>query len=420
MNTPTDPVIAVENLCKDFRLYSHPFYMVRELISKRSFHESFRALNNISFSVRRGEVLGIIGRNGAGKSTLLKILAGTLDKTSGRVDIGGRISAILELGTGFHGEYTGRENIRLGGLCLGMSRAEITRKTDSIIAFSELESVIDRPFKTYSSGMQARLTFATAVSADPDILIIDEALAVGDALFTQKCFRRIREIATSGSTVLFVTHSLSAVYELCHRALLLHQGNLIADGSPRSVGHHYERLLEQESAKDQPVALERDGSKTAGASDARISELTLYGKDGEKAFHLEHLKEYTARITCQFNINIQDVTIGFRVQRFNGESIYVINTKNFNCPISALAGETLTLNLRFRCTLGPGDYFLGAGVRRNDTSGNSTMIHFLVEAHPFKVLPNSAFSGSFDLGFKLDGLDLKPGPETNEVPLHHA
>jgi lipopolysaccharide transport system ATP-binding protein len=239
----SDTAIRVASLGKIFRVWRHPSDMLKEALGGRRRHSEFEALRDVSFDVPRGSVVGIMGRNGAGKSTLLRIIAGTLDATSGSVSVAGRISAILELGTGFHPEYSGRENVFLGGLCLGLTRAEIAARLDEIVGFAELEEFIDQPFRTYSSGMQARLTFSVATAIDPDILIIDEALAVGDARFQLKSFDRVRQFRQQGKSILLVSHDINQVVSICDHAILIEKGRVIAQGEPGLVGNIYHELL---------------------------------------------------------------------------------------------------------------------------------------------------------------------------------
>lgn len=271
----SDIAIRLENVSKSYRHYAQPLDRLTELFTRQTRHVDRVSVDNVSLEIKRGEVLGIIGQNGAGKSTLLKMIAGRLEPTSGNLDIRGSIAAILELGTGFHPEFSGRENVRMGGLCLGMSRRDVEREMDNIIAFSELEDVIDMPFRTYSSGMQARLTFATAVSVNPDILIIDEALSVGDARFQLKSFNRIRKFKEEGKTILLVSHSMGSVTSFCDRAVLLHKGRVLTEGDPNRVTSIYHHLQFGELDVDAHglSALEPESDEAADDADRKTNAL---------------------------------------------------------------------------------------------------------------------------------------------------
>ncbi len=262
------PAIKVVGLTKDFEVYDKPSDIALEILTRKKRHRTFKALDDISFEVEHGEVLGIIGSNGAGKSTLLKIITGVLDPTAGSIEISGKVTAILELGLGFNMEYTGRENIRLSGLLYGMTQDEVERKLDSIIDFSGLADFIELPIKTYSSGMFARLAFSIATAADPEILIIDEALAAGDAMFVQKCLRRIREFCNSGRTVLLVSHGTGLLAQLCKRVIWLDKGKLQAVGPALSVIQAYDMAAHAGAdskswVEDVPVPSLADGEVAA-------------------------------------------------------------------------------------------------------------------------------------------------------------
>jgi ABC-type polysaccharide/polyol phosphate transport system ATPase subunit len=276
--------IRVLNLSKMFKMYSKPADMFWELLTGKERHRPFWALRDVTFDVLPGQVVGIMGRNGAGKSTLLKIVTGTLDHTGGSVSVQGRVSSILELGTGFNAEYSGRENIYLGGLMVGLTRDEILSKMDWIVRFSELEDFIDQPFKTYSTGMQARLTFSTAVCIDPDILIVDEALSVGDARFQRKSFGKIEEFRKAGRTILLVSHDPNTISTFCDHAILLENGKIFDQGEPQHISKVYYRML---FSGDSAAG----NSSLSSAPEDQDTEITLdcsnAVRDGDRAWRMD-------------------------------------------------------------------------------------------------------------------------------------
>jgi lipopolysaccharide transport system ATP-binding protein len=309
--------IRVVGLCKTYKRYKRAYDMVLELLDGRPRHIPSHALKDVSFQIKKGEVVGVIGPNGAGKSTLLKLLAGTLDRTAGIVNINGKVSAILELGTGFHPDYSGRENIILGGMCLGMSREEVLSKTQSIIDFSEMESVIDQPFRTYSSGMQARLTFATAISVTPDIFIVDEALAAGDAYFVNKCLLRMKEICMSGATVFFVSHSIDIIRRLCNQAIYINDGLLIGYGPAIDICALYETDVLAESSRRHLSKKNGAGLKTR-THEAEIVEVDLLNASeiSTRAFY-QH-DSMSIHITIDLVLKIENPAVWLKFMRNDG------------------------------------------------------------------------------------------------------
>ncbi len=396
MRESSDIAIHVANLSKEFKIYSHPSDMFREMISGKLHHKSFWALKDISFDVQRGSVVGLLGRNGAGKSTLLKIITGTLDKTSGEVETYGRISSILELGTGFNGEYTGRENIYFGGLMVGLSHDEIKAKEDWIIEFSELRDFIDQPFKTYSSGMQARLTFSTAVCVDPDILIIDEALSVGDARFGKKSFNKIREFQQAGHTILLVSHNINSINDICTHAILLEGGKVLETGLPNTVTKHYWEMMfvDQEEGRkspdnlkpvapldaaqavhepsDQLAQTKKDYSGLVRAGDrldAEIIDTGILDSQGRRVNYLESGQNYSIFIKALFHKDTDtDIGFGFHITNEKGATLFGISANKDSGMIFPPQKKNGVLEARLNVTmwLTNGNYLLGVGVGRGE------------------------------------------------------
>lgn len=269
----SEPVIRVEHVSKRYRLYGSRRSGPLESIffpKRHALIPSFLAVNDVSFDVHRGEVVGMLGHNGSGKTTLLKVIAGLLGADEGQVTVRGKITALLALGVGVHPEFTGRENIVYGAMLLGMRKSEVMRKLDSIIEFAEVGEFIDQPLRTYSSGMQSRLLFSTAMSVEPDILVVDEALATGDSRFVEKCKQRIRDVCRGGTTVLYVSHSLPEVATLCNRCLVLNHGKLVFDGTPEDSIHKYEESLQIVSSTAASLARTHGFELSAGSGELRV------------------------------------------------------------------------------------------------------------------------------------------------------
>ncbi|MEW6570838.1 MAG: ABC transporter ATP-binding protein [Nitrospirota bacterium] len=259
----SDITVSVANVSKKYRLYSSPKHRLREALNPfgKKYHRDFWALRNISFDVRRGEVLGIIGKNGSGKSTLLQIICGVLNPTSGEIATHGRLTALLGLGVGFNPQFTGRNNVYLNGALMGFSREEIDVKMQAIEKFADIGEFIDQPMKTYSSGMFMRLAFACSIMVRPDILVVDEALSVGDVFFQQKCFAAIRDIISKGTTCLFVSHDTTAILNLCNRALLLNSGEIDFQGEPEeAVSRYYSKMGRKASGSQKILVGSNEGS----------------------------------------------------------------------------------------------------------------------------------------------------------------
>ncbi len=367
MNPGTEkkPIITLRNLNKTFDVYRTAKDFAIEFIFRKCRHTVFPALTDINMEIMPGETVGFIGRNGAGKSTLLKIIAGTLSKSSGEIQVKGRIAAILELGTGFNPQYSGRENIYMGGLCLGMSRGEIDRKVDSIIEFSELREFIDQPFKTYSSGMQARLTFATAISVDPDILIVDEALSVGDARFARKCFDRIESFRKAGKTILMVSHDMNTITTFCNRAFLLERGKIVESGDPRYISMLYQKMNYNVSAtgntNDKGSVLIKNSDK------AQVLEFGIKDCNGVKVSRLHTGERYTFYLRARFNDTVENPTFGFLIRSYKGVDIFGTDSRRtgsvpLGLPEELHKGDILEGEMTFTANLINHKYFLSAGV----------------------------------------------------------
>lgn len=374
-------VLSVENVSKQYRIYDRPGDRLKESLSRGRLrrHREFWALRDVSFAIDKGTTVGIIGQNGCGKSTLLQIIAGTLAPTHGKVSHDGRIAALLELGAGFDPEFTGVENVYMNASLMGLSRRETTAIFPSIERFAEIGQFLHQPVKTYSSGMYVRLAFAIAANVEPDILIIDEALAVGDAVFQHRCLRRLKELHERGATVLFVSHDTAAVRALCERAILLSAGKMIADGLPANVLNDYQRIvMEREEAFEAGVeATEADAEAVTSAplhftyrhgdGSAEIIRAELCNTNLRRTEIVETGAPLIVRVTARFLRDVDEPVVGFLIRNRHGIHAYGTNSKEQQLQLGTVTrGKTISVEFAFNCWLGVDEYSVSFAVHSYD------------------------------------------------------
>jgi ABC-type polysaccharide/polyol phosphate transport system ATPase subunit len=366
-------VVLAQRISKLYRLYRRPSDRILELapfVGKR-FHTDFWALRDVSIQVERGEILALVGPNGSGKSTLLQIVSGILQPTSGRVVTEGRVAALLELGAGFNPEFTGRENVYINGEIMGLARRDIERAFPLIEAFAEIGEFMDRPVKEYSSGMYVRLAFATAIHVDPEILIVDEALAVGDAIFANRCIHKFEELKERGVTVLFVSHDLGLVKRLAHRAVLLVNGQVAAEGHPSDVVNRYVGLVleRQRAAQGEEPERRMSTSFRHGDGASRIEDVTLLDRAGAPSMAFTSGDSVTVRVRVRFEREVDEPVLGILIRNRLGIDVFGTNTRIEQRRLGSFhTGDVLELDFRFDCLLTRQEYTLTVATQYWDGS----------------------------------------------------
>jgi lipopolysaccharide transport system ATP-binding protein len=361
-------LLQVQNVSKLYRLYRRPVDRLLEILpfTTKYSPKEFWALRDVSLGVERGEVLGIVGPNGSGKSTLLQVVSGILEPTRGRVITQGRIAALLELGAGFNPEFTGRENVFLNGEILGISRRDMERVFPEIERFAEIGTYIERPVKEYSSGMYVRLAFATAIHVDPEILIVDEALAVGDAIFANRCIKKFEELKKRGVTVLFVSHDLGLVKRLSDRAALMLDGRVAAYGSPSEVVNRYVGVVleRQEHESARPETTRTGGAGIAqknrhGDGASRVTSVEILDAEGAPTRNLQPGEPVTIRVTARAEVALEDPVVGVLIRNRLGIDVFGTNTRIEGVDFGRVAsGENFEVEFTFDCLLTRQDYTL--------------------------------------------------------------
>lgn len=421
----SDGVIQVINVSKMYKLYDRHTDRLKEALglSRKKCYTEHYALNHINFEVNKGETVGIIGTNGSGKSTILKIITGVLNPTEGEIKVNGRISALLELGAGFNMEYTGIENIYLNGTMIGFSKEEIDAKLDDILAFADIGEFVNQPVKTYSSGMFVRLAFAVAINIEPEILIVDEALSVGDVFFQAKCYHKFEEFKEAGKTILFVSHDLSSVSKYCDRVVLLNKGEKLAEGTPKEMIDLYKKLLvnhmdetgvsETESVDNEVVPQSIDNRQWKeylsvnpdtvdyGNGNASIVDFAILDANGNISGNVEKDTDFVVKMKVRFATDIQEPIFAFTIKDLRGTEITGTNSMFENKYVQPQhEGDERIITFKQKMTLQGGRYLLSLGCT-GYKDGEFQVYHRLYDVCEITVISEHNTVGFYDMHSKV-------------------
>lgn len=418
-----DIAIKVDDVSKMYKLYDKPSDRLKEALglSRKKRYKEHYALHNVSFDVKRGETVGIIGTNGSGKSTILKIITGVLEPTGGKVTINGRISALLELGAGFNSEYTGLENVYLNGTMIGFSREEIDQKLQDILDFADIGDFINQPVKTYSSGMFVRLAFAVAINIDPEILIVDEALSVGDVFFQAKCYKKFEEFKKQGKTVLFVSHDLGSISKYCDRVFLLNQGIKIAEGLPKDIIDMYKKILAEpeKEEKKQEVELKKNAANIVtdawskkmllnpdkqeyGDKKAVISDFGIFEENGDISNTINKFDCFSVKMRVRFEQEINEPIFAFTIRDLKGTELTGTNTHIEDIDFGMVqAGEEIEVIFKQKMVLQNGQYLLQLGCTSFERD-ELQVHHRLYDVCCIQVLAKKVTVGYFDMDTDIE------------------
>ncbi len=428
VNTEERPIaISVDNVSKVYKLFTKPADRVIDALHLAPWKKvpEHHALNDVSFQVQQGEMVGIIGTNGSGKSTILKIITGVLHPTKGEVKVNGRISALLELGAGFNREYTGIENIYLNGTMIGFSKEEIDAKLQDILDFADIGDFVYQPVKTYSSGMFVRLAFAVAINIEPEILIVDEALAVGDVFFQAKCYRKFDEFKKKGKTILFVSHDLSSIVKYCDRVVLLNKGTKLGEGKAKEMIDVYKQVLvgqynEDENKENAETTVNIDGGANEelleyGSRKAEITECYITDNKGKRTNALIKGEPFTIHMKAAFAERVQAPIFAFTIKNARGTEITGTNTMFEKAFMEAVnKGVEKEVTFTQKMDLQGGDYLLSLGLTGYEGS-DFTVYHRLYDALSISVISDKDTVGFYDMNSKVEVKDSGKNGENDKI-----